>query len=76
MLACIAGRINFRYCALQSENREKELKKQADGLKWNCTAFIRIVAGNLPISFEKRQKLFETRIRDRAVRSIDADSAV
>ena len=48
----------LKYCA-SNPKIGKELKKQADGLN-ELHSFIRIVAGNLPISFEKRQKLLET----------------
>ena len=48
----------LKYCA-SNPKTGKELKKQADGLN-ELNSFIRIVAGNLPISFEKRQKLLET----------------
>ena len=48
----------LKYCA-SNPKIGKELKKQADGLN-EIHSFIRIVAGNLPISFEKRQKLLET----------------
>lgn len=48
----------LKYCA-SNPKIGKELKKQADGLN-EIHSFIRIVAGNLPISYEKRQKLLET----------------
>lgn len=48
----------LKYC-VSNPKIGKELKKQADGLN-ELHSFIRIVAGNLPISFEKRQKLLET----------------
>ncbi len=48
----------LKYCA-SNPKIGKELKKQADGLN-ELHSFVRIVAGNLPISFEKRQKLLET----------------
>lgn len=48
----------LKYCS-SNPKIGKELKKQADGLN-EIHSFIRIVAGNLPISYEKRQKLLET----------------
>ena len=48
----------LKYCS-SNPKIGKELKKQADGLN-ELHSFIRIVAGNLPISYEKRQKLLET----------------
>ena len=48
----------LKYCA-SNPKIGKELKKQADGLN-EIHSFIRIVAGNLPVSYEKRQKLLET----------------
>ncbi len=48
----------LKYCA-SNPKIGKELQKQAEGLN-ELHSFIRIVAGNLPISFEKRQKLLET----------------
>ena len=48
----------LKYCA-SNPKIGKELKKQADGLN-EIHSFIRIVAGNLPIGYEKRQKLLET----------------
>ena len=49
----------------------KELKKQADGLN-EIHSFIRIVSGNLPISYEKRTEITGDRVADRTVRSADA----
>ena len=48
----------LKYCA-SNPKIGKELKKQADGLN-EIHSFIRIVSGNLPVSYEKRQKLLET----------------